>query len=201
MQDDLNGILDKDWKYKHFDNRLAAIMETAELIDHYPWKWWKQGGEANVGQARMELVDVWHFVLSELLLYPCDSVRQDVYHVDIRPDEMSNGIKDSGRALIGALANGSVPKICDHFHWLRADVGMTWEDLYKLYMGKNLLNKLRWSTGYGTKYIKDWKGVEDNEYLTSVLMYMNADDPLFAEKVSSALATRYAEVVAAAQAA
>lgn len=40
-------------------------MEGSELIDSYPWKHWKDlSGEANVDNAKVELIDIWHFLLS-----------------------------------------------------------------------------------------------------------------------------------------
>ena len=39
---------------------------TVELLDHFGWKWWKlQPGDLD--QVRLELVDIWHFGLSDLL--------------------------------------------------------------------------------------------------------------------------------------
>jgi len=42
-------------------------------------------------------------------------------------------------------------------------VNMSFDDMYKLYIGKNALNKVRQMNGYKTgEYKKTWNGVEDN---------------------------------------
>jgi hypothetical protein len=47
---------------------------------------------------------------------------------------------------------------------------MDLEEIYKLYMGKNILNKFRQNNGYKTgSYKKIWNGQEDNAYLTTIL--------------------------------
>lgn len=198
MQDSLNCVLSSDWRNTPRNNRLAAVLETAELIEHFPWKWWKNGGVANVDQAKMELVDVWHFILSEILMHPeIEYLSSTIRHVDIPEDEKYNDVASSGLRLIRALSGEGMEFVLDQFHWVRADLDMSWEELYKWYMGKNLLNKLRWETGYGTAYIKEWFGQEDNEYLASVLHQTDANDPDFSRKVATALAVQYGKVVQA----
>lgn len=201
MQDSLNCVLSSDWRNTPRNNRLAAVLETAELIEHFPWKWWKNGGVANVDQAKMELVDVWHFILSEILILlsyqDFGHLASETIHADIQEDEKYNDVTASGLALIRALTGGNMDAVCSHFHWVRSDLNMSWEELYKWYMGKNLLNKLRWETGYGTAYIKEWFGQEDNEYLASVLHQTDANDPDFSRKVATALAVQYGKVVQA----
>ena len=38
-----------------------------------------------------------------------------------------------------------------------------------MYLGKAALNRFRWSNGYGSEYIKEWDGREDNEYLSEII--------------------------------
>ncbi|HIP41058.1 MAG TPA: dUTPase, partial [Campylobacterales bacterium] len=51
-------------------------------------------------------------------------------------------------------------------------------ELYKLYIGKNILNKFRQEHGYkeGT-YIKEWNGKEDNVVMQSILNEQNDITP------------------------
>ena len=44
----------------------AVAIEGAEAIEHHGWKWWKN--RKDLAQLQMELIDIWHFLLSELLL-------------------------------------------------------------------------------------------------------------------------------------
>jgi hypothetical protein len=74
---------------------------------------------------------------------------------------------------------------------------MTFDDLYRHYVGKNVLNFFRQDHGYksGT-YEKVWSGREDNEHLTEVLTAINIDATDFPDQVYAALASRYPAPVA-----
>ena len=69
------------------------------------------------------------------------------------------------------------------------------EDLYRHYVGKNVLNFFRQDHGYqdGT-YIKEWQGREDNEHLSELLESLDATAAGFPEAVYEGLASRYADV-------
>jgi hypothetical protein len=67
------------------------------------------------------------------------------------------------------------------------------EALYKLYVGKNVLNSFRQANGYkeGT-YIKVWStGKEDNEHLTEIMSYIDINSPTIQEDVYQALTAAY----------
>lgn len=42
----------------------ALSQETAELIDSVPWKWWARYQEYDKQNARVEIVDLFHFLIS-----------------------------------------------------------------------------------------------------------------------------------------
>lgn len=46
--------------------RRCVYMECAELIDSFDWKHWKLG-KNNFLNVKIELVDIWHFIMSLLL--------------------------------------------------------------------------------------------------------------------------------------
>lgn len=52
---------------KLINYRRAAWMETAEFIDSFDWKHWKHKKD-DIENAKTELVDIWHFLLSEGLI-------------------------------------------------------------------------------------------------------------------------------------
>ena len=66
LQDETNRRLAEDWKQRDWSFKLAAKVEAAELADHLSYKWWRLK-KPDMPQARMEVVDIWHFVLSDLL--------------------------------------------------------------------------------------------------------------------------------------
>ena len=67
LQDKINKKVHADWKTQNFEWYRAIWVECAELLDHYGWKWWKKQ-IPNTGQIQLELVDIWHFGLSILLM-------------------------------------------------------------------------------------------------------------------------------------
>lgn len=67
MQSGLNGFIDPQWlRNRSLDDwGLAITLEAAELIDSYPWKWWKNvHAQPDFKNVRIELVDILHFSLS-----------------------------------------------------------------------------------------------------------------------------------------
>ena len=69
---------------------------------------------------------------------------------------------------------------------------LTPEQLYRHYVGKNVLNFFRQDHGYqeGT-YVKLWQGREDNEHLSELLESLDDTDPEFPGAVYQALSARY----------
>jgi len=67
LQADMNTKVHEQWRDQNFEWYRAIWVECAELLDHYGWKWWKKQ-TPDVDQIALELVDIWHFGLSLLLL-------------------------------------------------------------------------------------------------------------------------------------
>ena len=69
---------------------------------------------------------------------------------------------------------------------------MSFDDLFKQYVGKNVLNFFRQDHGYKDgSYIKIWNGREDNEHLSDILNAAEAIDADFAEQVYQKLEAVY----------
>lgn len=67
LQDKFNSVVDADWRNDlNRSDCLAIAMEAAELVEHLGWKWWKHQ-VSNPKQAQMELVDIWHFLMSDII--------------------------------------------------------------------------------------------------------------------------------------
>ena len=90
LQNNMNAKVHANWKEQEFEWYRAIWVECAELLDHYGWKWWKKQ-TPDVDQIALELVDIWHFGLS-LMLLTGDSVEDITAIVE---DEFSNP-KSSG---------------------------------------------------------------------------------------------------------
>ena len=66
--------------------------------------------------------------------------------------------------------------------------------LYRMYVGKNMLNVFRQKNGYKTgTYVKIWAGREDNQHLEELLNELPSDDSL-PDSLLQALQSRYVEL-------
>lgn len=192
LQDEMNNIVNDDWRNQNFEWYRAIWTECAEMMDHYGWKWWKKQNRDD-HQVELELVDIWHFGLSDLL------VRFDTYEAIC--GEIESGFKfldneqQDFRILIEQFA-------CDlllhqqfnpaSFAALMKGIGMDMNRLFKLYVGKNILNRFRQENGYQDgSYRKQWMGKEDNEHLVEVLQELDPDADDFIELLYQQLLERY----------
>ena len=169
MQEAHNLQVHADWRTRRYEYYRAIWIECAELLDHFGWKWWKRQ-EPDLAQVKLELVDIWHFGLSELLRAHAVEP-QLAATLDVLPSEGSSpeGLRQAVEALASAcLASKgfSVEQFADVMRVLP----MSFDELFRLYVGKNVLNGFRQDHGYkeGT-YRKTWAGREDNEHLMELL--------------------------------
>lgn len=169
LQDSMNAKVNKDWREQNFEWYRAIWIECAELLDHHGWKWWKKQ-QPDVNQIALELVDIWHFGLSLLLLKDhsqeaiCDSVIKAFDKVEASGDFALN--------LESFTANTLVTKDFDieGFVGLVKGINMQFDQLYIAYVGKNVLNFFRQDHGYQDgSYHKQWGGKEDNEHLVEIV--------------------------------
>ena len=63
----MNAKVNPQWVEAAYPYLRAVVVEGAEAIEHHGWKWWKKQ-ECDQEQLQMELVDIWHFTLSHILL-------------------------------------------------------------------------------------------------------------------------------------
>lgn len=175
LQDKLNTVVNPDWLKAGYPWHRAIMVEGVEALEHYGWKWWKKQ-EPDLAQARMELVDIWHFILSSMLVECSGDYEWTASSLDNRfgVDVPHHGsIQKKLDEAIGHAAGGQLAPIA--FVGLMKDFELTWDDLYAAYIGKNVLNLFRQDHGYQAgSYRKDWGGIEDNEALTQ-LMTMKPD--------------------------
>lgn len=192
MQDGMNSRVDGDWFNQERAWYRAIWIECAELMDHYGgWKWWK-GSQKDVEQVMLEIVDIWHFGLSMRINADRDHAVAAARIVDqwVAPQVTGGFLADVERLASVALSEKSflvaiVPA-------LLADIGRGFDDLYRVYVGKNVLNYFRQDHGYREGgYRKVWNGREDNEHLVDILSELDADEPDYRDRVYAALAQRY----------
>ena len=75
----------------------AASQELAELIDSVPWKWWAKYQEFDEQNARVEVVDLFHFIISLAQVLGMDA--QDVHDLYNKKNQLNFKRQDDGYAV------------------------------------------------------------------------------------------------------
>lgn len=196
LQSGHNEKVHPQWDRQGYPFTRAIWIECAELMDHYGWKWWKHQ-DADLDQVKLELVDIWHFGLSALMIQHQDQV------VDAVADEVSTAAESNQqlefREAVETLSSNALHgdfSINAFMASMRA-LPMSFEDLYTIYVAKNVLNVFRQENGYkeGT-YRKSWAGREDNEHLAELAQTLNIESATYIADLQGLLARRYEEVFA-----
>ena len=193
MQIGHNIQVHPQWASQGHEYYRAVWVECAELLDHFGWKWWKDQ-RPDLDQVKLEIVDIWHFGLSELLR------RGDTPAVIARSlaAALSKAPAMDFRLAVEALAESSLANRTfpmDAFAAVLLALPLGFDELYRLYVGKNVLNRFRQDNGYSTgAYRKIWAdGREDNEHLAELGAQLDAGAASFPVDLEAALVQRYAE--------
>ncbi|SDU04801.1 dUTPase [Verrucomicrobium sp. GAS474] len=77
----------------------AMSQEMAELIDSVPWKWWAKYQKFDEQNARVEIVDLFHFLVSmaQVLGMTADDIfaaYQQKHEVNLKRQESGYAVKD-----------------------------------------------------------------------------------------------------------
>ena len=72
----------------------ALQQETAELIDSVPWKWWAKYQKFDEQNAKVEVVDLFHFLVS--LAQTLGMSADDVYQAYLKKNAVNHQRQDSG---------------------------------------------------------------------------------------------------------
>jgi len=211
LQDEINLVIDPCWRGAKRPFLRAAMMEAAEAVEHHGWKWWKKQA-LDMPQLQLEIVDIWHFMLSQWII---DFPRKDYAEVatgilslpgneqesvdldGVKFDLSTMGLLDKLHLMVGLFAcqRSSIPLIDS----ILTSCGMSWDDLTRQYIGKNTLNTFRQRHGYQDgHYHKIWHGREDNEHMLDLLETLDANSPTAADSLLDQLSVIYLSVLAAA---
>lgn len=192
LNDETNGVgwekgYTKEGKLISF--RRCIYMECAELIDSFAWKHWKNiKAPTNWDNVRIEIVDIWHFILSLLLEESKDNdiskaqIAEEVRSVSLFDDFCKEKGTPDDADMYGILNDIEViihkctgfgfdlGELLSAYFILAMKCGLNLDTLYQIYIGKNVLNQFRQNNGYKDgSYKKVWDGVEDNEVLNEIL--------------------------------
>jgi len=102
MQDALNkriGVntdnMSQEEKTKWVLNYTRAMQqEMAELIDSVPWKWWAKYQEFDEQNAKVEVIDLFHFLIS--MAQVLGMTPEDVYEAYAKKNKVNHNRQDSG---------------------------------------------------------------------------------------------------------
>ena len=189
LQDQLNNATNGEaWREgvtkngKTINWRRCIYMECAEMIDSFSWKHWKNiHQEPDWANMQIEVVDVWHFIISLALEEYSKNLTGDVEDLAMNLSELESfekitheshhfGEQDEVIAKVENLMRLALQQepldletLMGEFFDLVLLSGLDLDTLYRLYVGKNILNQFRQDNGYKDgSYIKVWDGEEDN---------------------------------------
>ena len=72
----------------------AMSQELAELTDSVPWKWWAKYQKFDEQNARVEVVDLFHFLISMAQVLGMSA--DDVFQAYVKKNEVNFKRQDSG---------------------------------------------------------------------------------------------------------
>lgn len=225
MQNELNEYTNgKDWKSGKTNNNeinwiRCIIFELFEAIDQsFQWKHWKNNKEfkqysiIDLHNLKIELVDTYHFLMSEILK---QNLENEIYQerilnklkylfsrkkteikdkniieniekicLNIQLYNVNNNINEKNKLLLDFY---------NDFFIITSQI-MEFEEFYNLYIKKNVLNLFRQKNGYQTgKYIKNWgkDKIEDNVILKE---YLDNNENLNFSNIYLFLEKKYIEI-------
>ena len=195
MQSRMNTRVHEAWIDQGFEWYRAVWIECGELMDHIGYKWWKKQ-TPDMEQVRLEVVDIWHFGMSALFSpgKSLDAIAEEVADAFAGADVGEPDLRQATEALAQDALETKGFSVARFAAVMRA-CRLSEDELYRHYVGKNVLNFFRQDHGYqdGT-YVKLWQGREDNEHLSELLESLDDQAADFPDQVYTGLAERYENV-------
>jgi len=189
LQNQLNDATNgEDWTKgvtkngKTINWKRCIYMECAEMVDSFGWKHWKSIEiEPDWQNHKIEVIDVWHFIMSlaiegyeKNLKGGIEDIAIDMSALESLSNIQTNTLKFASQEdviekvenlirIVVSKDEIDLGELVSEFFDLVSMSGLNLDTLYRLYVGKNILNQFRQDHGYkeGT-YIKVWNGDEDN---------------------------------------
>jgi len=182
-QIELNNLTYPAWKEKlsSIDWQSAVLVEAGKLLESFGYKWWKKQ-EKDIENVKVELIDILHFLLSDLAYYHKNVTTEafdEFYNRGFLNDSLDIEKDFSFKRYLLKLLHFSVNKEIEAQFFYLAKLfkytGMDFDEVYRAYFVKNILNEFRQKNGYkqGT-YIKIWKvdlGDGEKEYEDNQVAY------------------------------
>ncbi len=84
---DTDSLTEKEQQEWVLNYCRAMSQEIAELVDSVPWKWWAKYQDYDKQNARIEVVDLFHFLIS--LAQVLGMSAQDVHDIYMKKNELN----------------------------------------------------------------------------------------------------------------
>lgn len=166
LQDSFNKGVSKDWKLRNYDWVNYIMIESAEQNASLDFKHWKEGVD-DLDNFKVEVIDNWHFLMSMFMVEYSDELiarlcEEEFYNNSYQDEDLTTLTKffcykvleyefDKKSELVGTI----LVILFNLMHHLGIE---TPEDLYREYLVKNVLNKIRQDNGYKDgSYTKIWR--------------------------------------------
>lgn len=203
LQNKMNVKVNPEWLNAGYAYLRAAMIESVEAIEHHGWKWWK-AQSLDLAQVQMELVDIWHFALSHILIEHKGDIEAASQDISQQLSENNTTLVFDGQTYLykqhslvenlELMAGLCVAKRFDVllFTTIVEQAEMDAGTLFEQYVGKNVLNFFRQDHGYKSgEYIKIWHEREDNEHLVDIMSGLDSSTLDYAESLYQRLEHRY----------
>ena len=202
LQNGMNEKVNPQWLSAGYGYLRAAMIESVEAIEHHGWKWWK-AQHKDLPQLQMEMIDIWHFALSDYLIQHNGDIAEATkkVHASIHDEHVVSfdgktysykdaSLLDNLQLMTGLCAASRFDT--GLFMFIATQCELSGASLYEQYVGKNILNFFRQDNGYkdGT-YIKIWQEKEDNEHLVEVLAELDINAANYSDLIYQGLQQRY----------
>jgi dimeric dUTPase (all-alpha-NTP-PPase superfamily) len=105
MQQELNRRIGQDTDAMTDEQRVEWVLnyaralgqELAELVDSVPWKWWAKYQRFDRQNVRVEIVDIFHFLIS--LAQTAGLTADDVFAAYMKKNRINFERQDAGYAV------------------------------------------------------------------------------------------------------
>ncbi len=102
MQKELNRRIGQDTDAMTDEQRVEWVLnysralgqELAELVDSVPWKWWAGYQRFDAQNVKVEIVDIFHFLIS--LAQTAGLTAADVFEAYMKKNKVNFARQDSG---------------------------------------------------------------------------------------------------------
>jgi dimeric dUTPase (all-alpha-NTP-PPase superfamily) len=94
---DFSGMTEEQQTHWILNYCRAMTQELAELTDSVPWKWWAKYQKFDKQNARVEVVDLFHFLIS--LAQVLGMSADDVHRIYTEKNKVNHQRQDSGYSV------------------------------------------------------------------------------------------------------